>query len=306
MNLENEFRKGCSILMPTWDSQVVLEKCLNTILVAFPKNVPLELIVADNSSTDNTLKIINQWAIDNKHISVWTTTENGALGKARLVCLKKAKYSTIFWLDSDILLPENYIENLFAYTKAMKFSHSLDKVSMIQGTMHSNYSVSYKWWHGFGMKNQPEDRKYVSEVGAPTAQLLALKKALKMTSTEETTFSKLRAGEDTFLGRISTKNGYYHYMYPIITPHCEAEVIAEEGNYKLLWSLCGAMSAGKSKVRALWNLKWTVRTGLKAFLATGDFQMVTYTINLWINLLRACLKDKRIINQRRLVTLKEW
>ena len=306
MNLEKEFKKGCSILIPTWNSEVTLKRCLDSILPAFPKDAILELVIADKNSTDNTLKIIKQWAIDNRPIPVWTTNESGALGAARFACLNKAKYPTIFWLDSDIILPENYIEDLFAYTKKMNFPHSLDKISMIQGTMHSNYTIAYKWWHGFGVDNRPEDKKYGSYAGAPTSQLLVLTKALKMTDEERAHLKKLRSGEDSYLASISTKNGYYHYMYPIDTLHLEAEVIADEGNYKMLWSLCGAMSAGRSKVGALWSLKWICRVGLKAFLATGEPQMLTYTITIWINLLRACLKDERIINQRRLTVLKDW
>ena len=308
--LEKEFRKGCSIIIPTWNSQVVLQKCLDSILSAFPKNVPLELIIIDKSSTDNTKKIINNWVRRNKYnfidIPTHIYTENGVLGKARLKGIEKSKYPTIFWLDSDIVLPKNYIEDLFAYTKKMKFKHSLDKISMIQGTMLSNNDLASKFWHNHDVDKKADDRKYTQISGVPTANLLTLKVSLKMNKKEKEMLSVLRTGEDSFLAIISTKNGYKHYMYPIYTDHLESEVIADEGDYKMLWFLCGYMSSGISKPMALWKLKWIERQGLRSFLATGNIRIFIYTINIYIKMLRACVKDERIINQKRLRSLKNW
>lgn len=304
MNIETEFRKGCSIIIPTWNCEPTLQRCLDSILVAFPKNVPLELVIIDKNSTDTTLATIKQWAIDNRPIPVWTTNESGALGAARLAGIDKAKYPTIFWLDADIILPENYIEDLFKMLKEYK---KKKPVAQVQGRMHGTDNLAFRWWAGCGIATRRKNKvNYVVATNGATANALVIKSALKMTYKQREYLKTLHSTEDSFLSSVVQSKGYCQLMFPLDTIHLVREVCDVEGSHKMVWSLVGLKDRGYGKLNALWHMKFIWRNGFYAFLEYKTLDLVIYTVKIWLNLVRACLKDKRIINQRRLTTLKEW
>lgn len=80
-----------------------------------PKNIKIELIVADGQSTDNTLSIINRFAkkmkqkFGDRFLRLLVMRENIGVGYARNLVLKEAKGEWILWLDSDNILSELYI-----------------------------------------------------------------------------------------------------------------------------------------------------------------------------------------------------
>lgn len=304
MKIETEFRKGCSIIIPTWNSEPTIKKCIDSISKAFPKDVPLELIIVDKRSTDNTLEIVREWTFYNdiKQIKVDIQLCVGALGEARLVGIDRASYPTIFWLDSDIVLPENYIEDLFKMLQGFRGK----PVAQIQGRMHGTDNLSFRWRTGLdNIARKKTGKKYTISNGA-TANALVIKSTLKMTPIERKHLKKLHSTEDSFLASVVRRKGYVQLMYPIDTKHLVREVCAVEGAHKMIWNLVGLKDEGCNKLKALWRMKWLWKKGYYAFLEYKNLDLVLYTVRIQLNLIRACLKDKRIISQRRLTTLKNW
>ncbi len=305
MGIETEFNKGCSIIIPTWNCEPTLKRCLDSIPTAFPKDVPLELIIVDKRSTDNTLGIIRAWTFYNniKQIKVDIQLCMGALGEARLHGIDRANYPTIFWLDADIVLPENYIEDLFKSLENFRGK----PIAQIQGRMHGTDDLAFRWWAGYGIATRRKSgKKYVFATNGATANALVIKSALKMTDKEREYLKKLHSTEDSFLSSVVQSKGYCQLMYPIDTIHLVREVCDTEGSHKIVWSLVGLKDRGYGKLNALWHMKFLWRNGYFAFLEYKTLDLVTYTIKLQLNLIRACLKDKRIVNQRRLTTLRDW
>ena len=307
MGIETEFRKGCSIIIPTWNCEPTLKRCLESIIVAFPDKVPLELIIVDKRSTDDTKKIILYWQRRNElcgiNIKVHMLTETGALGAARLAGIDKAKYPTIFWLDADIILPENYIEDLFKMLQGFRGK----PVAQIQGRMHGTDNLAFRWWAGYGIAARRKSGKnYILATNGATANALVIKSTLKMTKKMREYLKKLHSTEDSFLSAVVQSKGYCQLMFPIDTKHLVREVCDVEGAHKIVWSLVGLKDHGYGKLNALWHMKFIWRNGYYAFLEYQTLDLVIYTIKLQLNLIRACIKDKKIIGQRRLVTLKDW
>jgi glycosyltransferase involved in cell wall biosynthesis len=73
-----------------------------------PENV--EVIVVDGKSNDNTLAIINK-GLRRVPFKVKILTENSGLGIARQIVVNKASGKYIVWLDADMILPPDYLEN---------------------------------------------------------------------------------------------------------------------------------------------------------------------------------------------------
>ena len=89
-----------SILVPTLNSEKVLEACLKSITNQdYPKN-KLEIIIADGGSVDRTLLIAKKY-----HTKIYRNKlKTGEAGKA--VALKHAKGELVALIDSDNILPE--------------------------------------------------------------------------------------------------------------------------------------------------------------------------------------------------------
>ena len=306
MELETEFRKGCSIIIPTWNCECTIEKCVESIAPAFPKDVPLELILVDKSSTDNTIgAAVLAIILGERDIEIKVIKETRPLGAARMTGIKNAKYPAIFWLDSDITLPENYIENLFKMLKEYK---GKKPVGQIQGTMTDTVPLIAKWWAGYDVyQRRKSGHKYImAKSNAPTACSLLLKSATAMPASKERYMNTLHSTEDSLLAKTIQEKGYVQLMFPIKVDHNIKEVDLAEGSHKMVWSLVGLKNRGDNKIQALWHMKWIWRNGFFAFIEYKTLDLIAYTVFTQLNLLRACIKDKQIIKQRRLTTLKDW
>ena len=306
MRLITEFKKGCSIIIPTWNAECTLEECLSHIPDAFPKGIALEIVIVDKSSTDNTEKIVREFQNSHNKISGIIVNEDRPLGAARMTGIKYAKYPTIFWLDSDIMLPKDYIKSLFEQLK--EWPKKAKPVAQIQGTMVDTVPLIAHWWAGYDVyqRRKSGTKHIVAKSNAPTACSLLLKSATTMTKEREAYMNTLHSTEDSLLAKTIQEKGYVQLMFPIKVDHNIKEVDIAEGSHKMVWSLVGLKNRGDSKLMALWHMKWIWRNGFFALLEYKTFDLIAYTVYIQLNLIRACIKDKRIIQQRRLVTLSEW
>lgn len=96
-----------SIIIPTYNSEKYILRCLDSIKRQKAKS--FEIIIVNDGSTDNTLKLIDSYNIDNKKI---ITIENHGQGYARNLALTKATGDYILFLDSDDILLDRALEVL--------------------------------------------------------------------------------------------------------------------------------------------------------------------------------------------------
>lgn len=95
-----------SIIIPVYNAEHFLERCLNSLLSQTYKN--LEIIVVNDGSTDNSANIINQFAKKNDRI-IPIHQNNQGVSTARNLGLKKATGDYIGFVDADDeVLPEMY------------------------------------------------------------------------------------------------------------------------------------------------------------------------------------------------------
>jgi glycosyltransferase involved in cell wall biosynthesis len=95
-----------SVVIPTFNAGKFIEECLNSVITQSLS--PLEVIVVDNNSTDNTVKIARKY----KDIKIIFERQQGA-PFARNTGIKSAKGEWIQFLDADdILLPEKLNKQL--------------------------------------------------------------------------------------------------------------------------------------------------------------------------------------------------
>ena len=88
--------KDFSIIVPAYNVEKYIEKCIDSILNQSYKNY--EVIVINDGSTDNTLNILNKKYKDKVKIY---SKENGGLSSARNYGVLKSSSKYILFVDSD-------------------------------------------------------------------------------------------------------------------------------------------------------------------------------------------------------------
>lgn len=100
-----------SVIVPVWNRANLIERCLDSII--HQSNLPDEIIIVDNNSTDATPSVLNRWIDKNKdsHTRIISVTEKtpGAC-VARQRGLEEAKGDFVLFFDSDDAMHPDLIE----------------------------------------------------------------------------------------------------------------------------------------------------------------------------------------------------
>lgn len=99
-----------SIIVPVYNAEKVLSRCVESILKQ--SYTDFELILIDDGSTDNSNKICDEYAEKDKRIKVHHI-ENGGVSKARNLGIKSSLGEYIMFCDSDDVVLSNWCKTLF-------------------------------------------------------------------------------------------------------------------------------------------------------------------------------------------------
>lgn len=101
-----------SLIVPIYNSQKYLEKCIKSLLNQTLKDI--QIILINDGSTDNSEKIIKSF--DDERI-VYISKNNEGIGKTRNLGIDKATGEFLAFVDSDDYLNEHFCE--YMYQKAV-------------------------------------------------------------------------------------------------------------------------------------------------------------------------------------------
>lgn len=103
-----------SVIIPTFNRAHTLERALESVLAQTFKD--FELIVVDDGSTDNSLEVLNRFALNPSKVKIYSQNNFG-VSAARNFAVEKAKGEWLAFLDSDdewlkdkLQLQYNYIQ----------------------------------------------------------------------------------------------------------------------------------------------------------------------------------------------------
>lgn len=99
-----------SVIVCTFNSEMNIKEVLESI----KKNNPLEIILVDGKSTDNTIKIAMNYC------DLILSDDRNGLAEARNIGISKAQGEYIFFVGSDNVLPEGTIDNLLSFARRNK------------------------------------------------------------------------------------------------------------------------------------------------------------------------------------------
>lgn len=92
------YKPKVSVVIPIWNTEKYLEKCLSSIVNQTLREI--EIICVDNGSTDSCSKIIEKFAQNDKRIKI-ISKEHGCLSSARNAGMAAATAPYITFVDSD-------------------------------------------------------------------------------------------------------------------------------------------------------------------------------------------------------------
>lgn len=126
-----------SIIVPIYNVERYLDKCINTIVSQTYTN--LEIILVDDGSPDNCPAICDQWAKKDSRIKV-VHKQNQGLGMARNTGIEHATGKYICFFDSDDYIADTLVEKCIAAYK----EHNADLVWYSMSDVDENAQVLSK------------------------------------------------------------------------------------------------------------------------------------------------------------------
>lgn len=103
-----------SIVVPVYNVEKYLERCINSIINQTYENI--EIILVNDGSTDNSLEICNKYIKKDSRIKL-INKQNGGLSDARNVGIDNAIGKYITFVDSDDYIDVDYVEFLYKLIK---------------------------------------------------------------------------------------------------------------------------------------------------------------------------------------------
>jgi glycosyltransferase involved in cell wall biosynthesis len=127
---------GISVVIPTYNSSATIETTLNSV---FQQTVtPSEIIVLDDGSTDNTIRLLSNY----KHRITILHQKNKGVANARNTLCQIAKGDLIAFLDHDDIWHPNYLE-----IQSKLYKKYSDAVGFFAGHVDFYGYKDYEWEH---------------------------------------------------------------------------------------------------------------------------------------------------------------
>ena len=99
-----------SIIIPVYNSEEYLKECLDSVINQTKKSI--EIMCINDASTDNSLKILEEYAQKDHRIKIISLEQNGGVSNARNTALENISGKYICFLDSDDFLEKRSCELL--------------------------------------------------------------------------------------------------------------------------------------------------------------------------------------------------
>lgn len=97
-----------SVIIPLFNEEKYIERCLNSVLnQSYPAD---EIIVVDDCSTENSLKIVLSFAENNPNLKVIIHEKNKGIAETLNTAIKHSKGDFIVWISGDDEWHENKLE----------------------------------------------------------------------------------------------------------------------------------------------------------------------------------------------------
>ncbi|MDD6628375.1 MAG: glycosyltransferase family 2 protein [Lachnospiraceae bacterium] len=138
-----------SIIVPVYNKEKYLDRCLTTIINQTYKNI--EVICVNDGSTDRSLEILSKFAEEDKRINIINECRKGA-GHARNIGLLNARGKYVQFLDADDFFELDMVENL-----VMKAEGLCTDIVICDALIYDEKEKIYKCGNWININNVKKD-----------------------------------------------------------------------------------------------------------------------------------------------------
>ena len=191
-----------SIIIPFYNSEQYLKKCLDSLLNQSFKNI--EIICIDDSSTDNSYNILKEYQKKDKRIRLYKQKHSNA-GNARNVGIKKAKGKYLLFLDSDDFFEKSLCQTAYYYADysdadiLLFGAYKYDDKTKIKAEMTGMLSIEYTPLNKVFNPVEVKEHLYHLTSSAPWSKLFKKSFIVK----NKIFFQSLPNANDVYFTRIS-------------------------------------------------------------------------------------------------------
>ena len=129
-----------SVIIPVYNTEKYLRECLDSIINQTFKDI--EIICINDGSTDNSLKILNEYQKLDSRVKIITQNNEG-LSSARNTGLDNACGRYIYFIDSDDYLKNSALEKMYTLSEQKKLDLLIFKLMNFDNeTLKKDYTYS--------------------------------------------------------------------------------------------------------------------------------------------------------------------
>ena len=130
--------RDLSIIIRVYNSENIIEECLKNIINE-AKSFNYEIIVVDDCSKDKTADVVNKF--DN--IKLIKLKKNMGVGNARNIGMDEAKYDFLCYIDSDLIISKDSINNLFSKINQNEEIGSVGAIPVLPNLNKKSWSSNF-------------------------------------------------------------------------------------------------------------------------------------------------------------------
>lgn len=109
--IKNKKKNSVSIIVPVYNGEDTIQRCLESIIRQTCKNIK-EIIIVNDGSTDKTKKVIEQFTEKDTRICC-IEKKNGGVSSARNIGISNAHGDYVMFIDSDDEIKQDLVEKLY-------------------------------------------------------------------------------------------------------------------------------------------------------------------------------------------------
>ena len=131
-----------SVIIPCYNEENYIERCVDSLLKQSYKE--FEVVFVDDGSTDNTHKILKEYAKKNKRIRVYKQ-KNAGPGAARNKGAGLARGKILVFVDADMMFDKHYLRDLTKPIRSGKeigTTHSKELVANVENIWARSWSIN--------------------------------------------------------------------------------------------------------------------------------------------------------------------
>lgn len=133
-----------TIIIVNWNAEKLLQNCVKSVFCT-KGDLEVQVIVVDNGSTDNSLKLLDEI---NDEVEVIASKKNLGFGRACNLALKNSKAPIVMFLNPDTSIQKNSLQTICNFFKKNKMIGAIgckiiDKDDKIQPLMIQKYSTPF-------------------------------------------------------------------------------------------------------------------------------------------------------------------